>query len=208
MTRITPNPYSPYATADPTTRHILPSPIFFPQAAAGVLAPTACERMAVVPEEPLRDALAGDGTLPEGLCPACVTVMQGGQPPARVSSECRACESPTWHGELCALCRQEKHEKWWPTRGEQPAAAAAVDLSEWAVALGADGLEPDQHQLTWSAGEQPIVRVHFAFHSGMRAESRDYLVTAVGEALQREMERAATPADAAPAAAGESGSAR
>lgn len=67
----------------------------------------------------------------------------------------------------------------------------AADTSEWAVNLGADSLQPDAHQLTWSAGEQPIVRVHFAFHERMHPEARDYLVTAVGEALQAEMERAA-----------------
>ncbi|MFE7899215.1 hypothetical protein ACFU3E_17130 [Streptomyces sp. NPDC057424] len=70
----------------------------------------------------------------------------------------------------------------------------AADVSEWAVNLGADGLEPDEHQLTWSAGEQPIVRVHFAFHPRMHAEARDYLVTAVGEAMHDEMQRAVTPA--------------
>ncbi|MEV4784058.1 hypothetical protein AB0K53_01140 [Streptomyces tuirus] len=70
----------------------------------------------------------------------------------------------------------------------------AADVSEWAVALGADGLEPDEHKLTWAAGEQPIVRVHFAFHPGMHDEARDYLVQAVGEALHAEMNRAARPA--------------
>ncbi|MFI6491258.1 hypothetical protein [Streptomyces sp. NPDC050564] len=67
----------------------------------------------------------------------------------------------------------------------------APNLTEWAINLGADGLQPDEHQLTWSAGDQPIVRVHLAFHSGMHAEARDYLVTAVGEALHEEMQRAA-----------------
>jgi hypothetical protein len=66
----------------------------------------------------------------------------------------------------------------------------AADVSGWAVGLGADGLEPDEHQLTWSAGQQPIVRVHFAFHDGMSAEARDYLVTAVGEAVGEEMRAA------------------
>ncbi|NJP71919.1 hypothetical protein [Streptomyces sp. C1-2] len=68
--------------------------------------------------------------------------------------------------------------------------SGAADVSEWAVNLGADGLKPDEHQLTWSAGQQPIVRVHFAFHDGMSAEARDYLVTAVGEAVGEEMRAA------------------
>lgn len=115
MTKIEPNPHSPYANADSTSRHIFPSPIFFPDAKPGVLALTACEAMAVVPVEPLRDAMA-EGVLPDGLCPECVAVMQGGRPPQRPSSRCGECGSATWHGELCALCRQEKHEAWWPTR--------------------------------------------------------------------------------------------
>ncbi|GAQ52104.1 hypothetical protein [Streptomyces acidiscabies] len=45
-----------------------------------------------------------------------------GRTPKRPSSECGECGSATWHGELCALCRQEKHEAWWPTREERPAA--------------------------------------------------------------------------------------
>lgn len=117
--RLAPNPHSPYADADPETRHIFPSPIFFPDAKPGGLALTACEGMAVVPEQ-----LAGTWSgaeLPEGLCPACVTVMQGGQLPKRPSSQCGECGSATWHGKLCALCRQDLHEAWWPTREQQPA---------------------------------------------------------------------------------------
>ncbi|MFI0768584.1 hypothetical protein ACH4TQ_27410 [Streptomyces sp. NPDC021218] len=67
----------------------------------------------------------------------------------------------------------------------------AANTSEWAVNLGADGLKPDEHQLTWSTGPQPIVRVHFAFHDGMSDEARDYLVQAVGEALGGVMDTAA-----------------
>ncbi|WP_171108635.1 MULTISPECIES: hypothetical protein [unclassified Streptomyces] len=121
MPKVEPNPHSPYANADPNYRHIFPSPIFFPQAAPGVLALTACQGMAVVPEA-LIETEPG-APLPDGLCPACVTVMQGGAPPKRPSSECGDCAAPTWHGELCALCRQEKHEAWWPTRDQQPAEA-------------------------------------------------------------------------------------
>lgn len=67
----------------------------------------------------------------------------------------------------------------------------AADVSKWAVQLGADGLQPDDHELTWKAGDQPIVRVHFAFHEGLSPEARDHLVAAVGEALQTELADAA-----------------
>lgn len=114
MTKIDPNPHSPYASADPQYRHIFPSPIFFPALEPGVLAAAACDLMAVVPAD-LIETRPGE-PLPDGLCPACVAVMQGGAPPKHPSSQCTACGSATWHGELCALCRQEKHEAWWPTR--------------------------------------------------------------------------------------------
>ncbi|MER5213672.1 hypothetical protein ABT063_24650 [Streptomyces sp. NPDC002838] len=118
MTTVAPNPVSPYADADPQYRHIFPSPIFFPAPNPGVLALTACEGMAVVPEALIQTEPGA--ALPDGLCPACVTVMQGGEPPKRPTSECGECGTATWHGALCALCRQEKHEAWWPTRDQQP----------------------------------------------------------------------------------------
>lgn len=127
MTTIAPNPHSPYADADPQWRHIFPSPVFFPQAAPGVLALTACEGMAVVPET-LIETEPGV-PLPDGLCPACVTVMNGGKPPKRPSSECKECDAATWHGELCALCRQAKHEAWWPTRDTAPSTETQSPLT-------------------------------------------------------------------------------
>ncbi|MDQ0809886.1 hypothetical protein QFZ63_001600 [Streptomyces sp. B3I7] len=120
MSSIAPNPRSPYASADPQYRHIFPSPIFFPTPTPGVLAAAACNLMAVVPAD-LIETRPGE-PLPNGLCPDCVTVMQGGAPPKHPSSLCGECGSATWHGELCALCRQEKHEQWWPTRNDQPTA--------------------------------------------------------------------------------------
>ena len=120
--RIAPNPHSPYANADPNVRHIFPSPVFCPAPTPGVLAQAACDLMAVVPDE-LIETEPG-ATLPDGLCADCVTVMQGGRPPKHPSSECGECGSATWHGALCALCRQEKHDAWWPTRGT----AAGVEV--------------------------------------------------------------------------------
>lgn len=130
MTRLAPNPHSPYADANPDVRHVFPSPIFFPQAAPGVLALTACEGMAVVPEQ-LPETRPG-AELPEGLCPECVTVMNGGRPPKRPSSQCGDCGTATWHGELCALCRQDRHEKWWPTREGADYVKPADRPAEWA----------------------------------------------------------------------------
>lgn len=115
MTVVLPNPYSPYADADPLYRHIFPSvlPSLFGEPAPGALAETGCERMAVVPDEPLQFADDPDAVPPAGLCPACITAMHGGQLAPATVSECQRCESTTRHVGLCALCRQEKHTDWW-----------------------------------------------------------------------------------------------
>jgi hypothetical protein len=118
VNKVAPNPYSPYADADLQYRHVFPVVTFFGNPKPGGLALAGCERMAVVPEEPLQDALAGDGVLPDGLCPACVASMRGEELPAdaRPVSQCRDCEGSTDHDGLCALCRQDAHDAWWPTR--------------------------------------------------------------------------------------------
>ncbi|MCP3817806.1 hypothetical protein NLX86_06550 [Streptomyces sp. A3M-1-3] len=63
----------------------------------------------------------------------------------------------------------------------------AADVSDWAVNLGADGLEPDEHQLGFSAGDRPIVRIHFAFAPELTDDAREALVRGIGEAAAREM---------------------
>ncbi|MGW4733867.1 hypothetical protein ACWEQC_32675 [Streptomyces shenzhenensis] len=108
MTTVAPNPHSPYATANPQYRHIFAVPVFFPAPEPGGLVPTACEAMAVVGEDVIETRPGAE--LPDGVCPLCVAVMNGGPTPARPTSECDECGSVTWHGKLCALCRQEKHE--------------------------------------------------------------------------------------------------
>ncbi|MET9729644.1 hypothetical protein ABZZ79_02955 [Streptomyces sp. NPDC006458] len=124
MTTITPNPHSPYATATPDHRHIIDSfDRLLGAPKPGGLVPTACNALAVVPEEPLRNALVRK--LPDGVCPDCIAVTRGGQPPHRPTSQCKDCGSPTGHGDLCAVCRQERHEEWWPTRCNEQAADEA-----------------------------------------------------------------------------------
>lgn len=121
--RIPPNPYSPYADANPNARHLIASFLgSLPE--VGVLTLAGCGRMAVVPAEPLTDVtdllLAGrTGELPPGLCADCVGVAAGdGEPLPPVPGTCRDCDSPSSHGDLCALCRHELHSKWWPTRDQ------------------------------------------------------------------------------------------
>lgn len=110
---ITPNPPSPFANANPAFRHLIPTIPLFSVPVPGTLALTGCNYLAVVPDEPLRDASAG-GALPDGLCPACLAEMRGETPPTGVRpvTECRTCDDHTIHGEMCVLCRQEMHDRW------------------------------------------------------------------------------------------------
>ncbi|MER8158123.1 hypothetical protein [Streptomyces sp. NPDC094472] len=63
----------------------------------------------------------------------------------------------------------------------------AADVSEWAVNLGADGLEPDGHTLQLGIdpgdGDQPRVRLHFAFAPDMTDADRDRFVMRLGRAI-------------------------
>ncbi|MFD9192940.1 hypothetical protein ACFWCA_32600 [Streptomyces phaeochromogenes] len=63
----------------------------------------------------------------------------------------------------------------------------AADISRWAVDLGADGLEPEEHQFTLSAGPKPIIRVHFGFAPELDDEARAAFVQGLGAAAAREM---------------------
>jgi len=66
----------------------------------------------------------------------------------------------------------------------------AADTSEWAVNLGADGLQPDGHTLQLGAKgpaaedpDQPFVRLHFAFHPDATADERDRFVMELSKAV-------------------------
>jgi hypothetical protein len=60
----------------------------------------------------------------------------------------------------------------------------AADVSEWAIGLGADGLEPsDEHVITLSGDDKQIARIHFAFEPGMDDDMRTALVQGIGQTL-------------------------
>jgi hypothetical protein len=60
----------------------------------------------------------------------------------------------------------------------------AADVSEWAINLGADGLEPsDEHAITVNGDDKPIARVHFAFEPGMPDTMRTAFVEGIGSAI-------------------------
>ena len=63
----------------------------------------------------------------------------------------------------------------------------AADVSEWAIALGADGLEPYDGQLTLDGDSKPFARIHFAFDPDMPEEIRMALVQGVGTEIARHL---------------------
>ncbi|MFD8866056.1 hypothetical protein ACFV1F_17055 [Streptomyces sp. NPDC059590] len=50
--------------------------------------------------------------------------------------------------------------------------SGAADVSEWAINLGADQLEPEDHAITLDGDGKPLVRLHLAFHPDMDDAAR------------------------------------
>lgn len=59
----------------------------------------------------------------------------------------------------------------------------AADVSDWAIALGADGLEPSPDTVEMKGDGQPIVRVHFAFAEDMPDDARAAFIVRLSSAL-------------------------
>ena len=106
-------------------------------------------------------------------------------------------DGPTWHHldePAFDTAQQQVHDL----------ITGAANLSQWAVSLGADGLEPAGHTVelgttTTSDGQEaPFVRMHFAFHPDTTDAERDQFVLnlATGKTPQ------GPPTSTAPLAAG------
>lgn len=59
----------------------------------------------------------------------------------------------------------------------------AADVSSWAIDLGADGLEPEDHTLAVSGDGKTLVRLHCAFHPDLDDDSRAAFMAGLGQAL-------------------------
>lgn len=115
-TRVDPNPYSPFATADPDLRHLIVVPLPGSRPEPGRLVLTGCDRMAVVPDDVVR--IADDLPSPDGACPVCFLAMATlarGLYPSCASlppATCGTCGSISSQGAMCAICRATAHEEW------------------------------------------------------------------------------------------------
>ncbi|MEU0978495.1 hypothetical protein ABZ488_04690 [Streptomyces griseus] len=59
----------------------------------------------------------------------------------------------------------------------------AADVSAWAVQLGADGLQPEDHTLTVGGDGRPLVRLHCAFAPELDDAARAAFMLGLGQTL-------------------------
>ncbi|MFB4424833.1 hypothetical protein C5F59_027605 [Streptomyces sp. QL37] len=59
----------------------------------------------------------------------------------------------------------------------------AADVSAWAVQLGADNLQPEDHTLTVDGDGQPLVRLHVAFAPALDNGARQAFMLGLGQTL-------------------------
>lgn len=59
----------------------------------------------------------------------------------------------------------------------------AADVSEWAINLGADGLEPTGHVLKVGSADKQIARIHFAFDPDLAEDVRLDLVEGLAQVI-------------------------
>lgn len=55
----------------------------------------------------------------------------------------------------------------------------AADVSDWAIQLGADGMEPEERTLWMGPADKPAVRVMFAFAEDMSDADRDDFISEI-----------------------------
>jgi len=117
---------SPYATADPGYRHLIPNPPFA-LPGPGDLYLTWCGRAAVAPDTP-RTATPGQADA-EGVCPECAAAFRSGtMPRTGVGAACEYCTAPAEHGGICMTCRVELHNQWRQNPLSHPALPGVLDL--------------------------------------------------------------------------------
>lgn len=60
---------------------------------------------------------------------------------------------------------------------------STADIAQWAVDLGADGLEPSPHVLNLDGDDKPIVRLHMAFDPAMPERDRQRFGLALAQVM-------------------------
>ncbi|MEU2402779.1 hypothetical protein ABZ609_00335 [Streptomyces rubiginosohelvolus] len=68
-----------------------------------------------------------------------------------------------------------------PARAIADLIRGAADVSAWAVQLGADGLQPEDHTLTVGGDGRPLVRLHCAFAPEVDDAARAAFMNGLGQ---------------------------
>lgn len=100
-------------------------------------------------------------------------VGEGMQDTVVESTDDGTCSRKTWHELLVPGAPNDEYEAYQAAQRKiHDLIRGAAEISEWAVNLGADGLEPTGNVLGVEASETPLVRVHLAFHPDMDDAAR------------------------------------
>jgi len=97
------------------------------------------------------------------------------------STDDGTCARQTWNELLVAPTPNDEYDVFNEAKQKiHDLITGAADVSEWAVHLGADGLEPLGEQLTADTQDGPWFRLHFAVRPDMPDDMRRALVEGVG----------------------------
>ncbi|MEE4540960.1 hypothetical protein V2S66_03130 [Streptomyces sp. V4-01] len=100
------------------------------------------------------------------------------------STDTDTCSRQTWNELLVAPTPDDEYKDFDTAREKVHALiSGAADLSEWAVNLGADGLDPTGHVLKVGSASTQIARIHFAFAPDLDETARRGLVEGLGQAI-------------------------
>ncbi|MGD6750960.1 hypothetical protein [Streptomyces sp. BH105] len=102
------------------------------------------------------------------------------------STDDGTCARQTWHGLLVAPTPDDEYEAYGEAQKQiHDLINGAAEISEWAIHLGADGLEPLPEQLSAQTGNGAWFRLHFAVRPDMPDDMRRALVEGVGREIAK-----------------------
>jgi hypothetical protein len=111
------------------------------------------------------------------------------------STDDGTCARETWHELLVAPTPDDEYEAYGEAQKQiHDLINGAAEISEWAINLGADGLEPAAHTFQLGAqgvgdgdAEEPFVRLHFAFGPNVAEEDRDRWVVQLARVITQNL---------------------
>lgn len=100
------------------------------------------------------------------------------------STDDGTCARQTWNELLVAPTPNDEYEAYSTAQQKiHDLITGAADVSAWAVQLGADGLQPEDHTLSVDGDGKPLVRLHCAFHPDLDDAARTAFVSGLAQVL-------------------------